>query len=110
MTLRWPTYKLNRGSASALIFFLFAVLLTVLLTLALDTPVSRHVNSEIGTNLAELAVQTTNHLGRSMFERYREVQLISQRAGLVGGPQNLQQTRHTLNALQQTCPYCAWIV
>ena len=109
MTLRWPNLKLDLGSSLALAFFLLSMLLTVLLTLAIDTTVSRQTKFEIGTNLAELAVQTTNHLDRSMFERYREVQLISQRPGLDGGPGNLQQTRQTLNALQQTYPYYAWI-
>ena len=109
MTLRWPTFKLDLGSSLALAFFLLSMLLTMLLTLAIDTTVSRQVKSEIGTNLAELAAQTTNHLDRSMFERYREVQLISQRTGLDGGPERLQQTRQTLNTLQQTYPYYAWI-
>lgn len=109
MMLRWPNLKLDLGSSLALAFFLLSMLLTVLLTLAIDTTVSRQTKFEIGTNLAELAVQTTNHLDRSMFERYREVQLISQRPGLDGGPGNLQQTRQTLNALQQTYPYYAWI-
>lgn len=109
MTPRWLPFKLDLGSALALAFFLLSLLLTLLLTLVIDTTVGRQVKSEIGANLAELAIQTTNHLDRSMFERYREVQLISQRPDLDGGTERLLQTRRTLDALQQTYPYYAWI-
>jgi hypothetical protein len=38
---------------------------------------SEQVRSSIGSNLAELANQTTSRLDRSMFERHREVRLIA---------------------------------
>lgn len=109
MKLRPLLLKLDVGSSLALAFFLLSVFLTLVLTLAIDFTVSRQIKSDIGTNLEELAVQTTTHLDRSMFERYREVQLLAQRNLLDGSAGGRQRGRDALNALQKTYPYYAWM-
>lgn len=109
MKLRLQVPKLDVGSLLALAFFLLAVFLTLVLTLAIDFTVSRRIKADIGTNLGELAVQTANHLDRSMSERYREVRLLAQRSLLDGTPAGLRRGRAALDTLQQTYPYYAWM-
>jgi PAS domain S-box-containing protein len=67
------------GAYLAFAFSGLSVLLTVLLTYAIERTADQQVTATIGANLAELATQTATRLDRSMFERYREVQLMSQR-------------------------------
>lgn len=97
------------GTYLAFSFSLLSVLLTLILLVVIDITVTQQVKSNIGANLAELANQMTHQLDRSMFERYREVQLMSERVGL-GDKSNWQhESRKSLDALQRTYPYYAWI-
>lgn len=99
-----PTLSLSAWLALA--FTLLSVLLTLLLTLLSDRTASRQVRENIGANLAELANQTTSRLDRSMFERYREVQLMAQR---LNGALDLSAVRTEIDHLQQSYPTYAWI-
>ena len=105
MTLAKPT-NLSLGAWLALAFTLLSVLLTLVLTLLSDRAASKQVREGIGANLAELANQTTSRLDRSMFERYREVQLIAQR---LNGELDLAEVRREIDALQESYPTYAWI-
>jgi PAS domain S-box-containing protein len=67
------------GAYLAFAFTGLSVLLTILLTYAIERTAGQQVTATIGANLAELASQTATRLDRSMFERYREVQLMSSR-------------------------------
>ncbi len=90
----------------ALAFTLISLLLTVMLTAFSDRTASAQVRRSIGTNLAELANQTTSRLDQAMFERYREVRLIANR---LNGALDLTKVRSEIDALQLSYPTYAWI-
>lgn len=90
----------------ALAFTLISVALTLLLTAYSDRAASTRIRASIGNNLSELANQTASRLDRSMFERYREVRLITDR---LHDTQDLDNVRRELEALQQSYPAYAWI-
>lgn len=94
------------GRYLAIAFSLLSVLVTAVLVLVSERVASAQVRSAIAANLAELAQQTTSRLDRSMFERYREVKLIS---GRLSGAQPPEVVRAELEALQRTYPHYAWI-
>ena len=83
-----------------------SVLLTLILTVVIVRTAGSQVSSSIGANLAELAHQTASRLDRSMFERYREVELMARR---LGGSSDMAQVRAELDQLQASYPYYAWI-
>lgn len=98
--------RFSLGAWLALAFTLLSLLLTVLLAVFSDRTASVQVRQSIGTNLAELANQTTSRLDQAMFERYREVRLIANR---LGGPLDLAEVKREIDALQQSYPSYAWI-
>ena len=55
------------------------LLLTFVTLQFVGVSMAKHVEVDIGRNLAELAFQTTDKLDRGMYERYREVQLMAGR-------------------------------
>ena len=65
------------GAYLALAFTLISILLTGVLVLIIEHKVVGQVKREIGADLAALALQTSDKLDRGMYERYREVALIS---------------------------------
>lgn len=97
------------GLYLAVCFSLLSILLTFILLVVIDITVTKQVKSSIGSNLAELAFQMTYRLDRTMFERYREVQLMAERIGQDGTPINWRKNRKALDSLQHTYPYYAWI-
>ena len=98
--------RVGLGAGLAVAFTALSVLLTLSLTLFSDRAASNQVRESIGDNLSELAQQTASRLDRSMYERYREVLLLSQRLGGEGNP---QLARQEIEALQQSYPHYAWI-
>jgi PAS domain S-box-containing protein len=92
----------------ALAFTLLSFLLSVLLVTVIERRNTEQVKSSIGHGLEELALQTSDKLERGMYERYREVRLISQRRGL--RPETpLARRRETLDQLQDSYGYYSWI-
>jgi PAS domain S-box-containing protein len=83
-----------------------AVLLTALLTLVIERTASEGVATSIGANLAELAGQTATRLDRGMFERYREIQLMSTRLGRV---KDAAEVQAELDEARNTYRYYAWL-
>lgn len=94
------------GAWLALAFIVLSLALTAVLTWSISRTAGGQLASTIGTNLAELAQQTASRLDRSMYERYREVRLLSTRLSGVGDP---IQVRRELEALQQSFPQYSWI-
>jgi PAS domain S-box-containing protein len=109
--MRLKDYIFARGVGAylALVFSALSILLTVILVQIIGMTASKQVEANIGHGLAELALQTSDKLDRGMFERYREVKLMTQRAGLTGPDASADQRRGILEALQETYPYYAWI-
>nr|WP_228035884.1 ATP-binding protein [Oculatella sp. LEGE 06141] len=71
--------------------------------------VQYRIEQYVGNNLSELAYAATDKLDRSLFERYREVQII---AGLepFRNPQRPDSERKALlETLQSTYPHYSWI-
>lgn len=93
----------------ALITTVLMLLLTAAIVKTVSVVATRQVAGDIGNNLAELAFQTTDKLDRSMFERYREVQLMAARHELGLASMSADTKRMLLENMQQTYPYYAWI-
>src|SRR4051812_45702856 len=102
---RRPAVRRGLGSYLALLFCLLSVLVTAVLVLVSERIASEQVRSSIGSNLAELANQTTSRLDRAMFERYREVSLMAQRLSTA----QLDEIRGEIDAMQRTYPNYAWV-
>ena len=106
----FPRNLLPRRLAAwlALAFTLLSFLLSVLLVTVIERRNTEQVKSSIGHGLEELALQTSDKLERGMYERYREVRLISQRRGL--RPETpVTRRRETLDQLQDSYGYYSWI-
>jgi PAS domain S-box-containing protein len=94
------------GAWLAFAFSAMSVLLTVLLTLVIGRSATQQVAGQIGSNLAELANQTTSRLDRGMYERHREIQLLAQR---LGDSRDWFRVQAELDAVQASYKYYAWI-
>lgn len=97
------------GAYLALVFSALSILLTLILAEIIGVATTQQVKANIGHGLEELAVQTSDKLDRGMFERYREVWLMTQRVDLRTKPAGKDVRRDILNALQQTYSHYAWI-
>lgn len=102
---------LARGLSAylALAFTALSMVLTLVLVEVVERVAARQVKFNIGNSLSELALQTSDKLDRGMFERYREVRLMAQRADLIGPDVDKNEQRKVLDALQETYSYYAWI-
>src|SRR6478752_6115968 len=100
-----PAVRYGLGTYLAFAFSLLSVLVTAVLVLVSERIASDQVRSSIGSNLAELANQTTGRLDRAMFERYREVSLMAQRLSSA----QLGEIRAEIDAMQRTYPNYAWV-
>ena len=90
----------------ALVSCALSVLLTLLLTFVIERTASEETAAGIGANLAELATQTTSRLDRAVFERYREIQLVSTR---VARMDNWADVQTELDAVRDTYRFYAWL-
>lgn len=94
------------GKYLAFAFSALSILLTVVLTFVIERTASAGVTASIGANLAELAGQTAGRLDRSMFERYREIQLMSTR---VAALKDWNAVQAELDAARDTYRFYAWL-
>ncbi|MFC4930201.1 sensor domain-containing diguanylate cyclase [Massilia sp. GCM10023247] len=85
------------------------LLLTFVTLQFVGVSMAKHVQVDIGRNLAELAFQTTDKLDRGMYERYREVQLMAGRYEITNPDVPVAAKRAVLESMQSTHPYYAWI-
>ena len=99
-------HRVGLGAGLAIAFTALSVLLTLSLTLFSDRAASNQVRESIGANLSELAQQTASRLDRSMYERFREVRLLTER---LGGGLPPERGRQEIEALQKSYPHYAWI-
>ncbi|WP_197065303.1 ATP-binding protein [Massilia sp. 9096] len=84
------------------------VLITLVLAGVLDVLFTQREKQDIGQQFAELAIQATDKLDRSLFERYREVQILASQPGL-GRADTLDDKRRLLEDMQKTYAYYAWL-
>ncbi len=97
------------GAYLALAFTVISLLLTGVLVLIIEQKVIGQVKREIGSDLASLALQTSDKLDRGMFERYREVALISSQIAYAGpGVTNADHAK-LLARVQKSYRFYDWI-
>ncbi|PIG91115.1 PAS domain-containing sensor histidine kinase [Gloeocapsopsis sp. IPPAS B-1203] len=86
-----------------------AFLLSILASLIVGYTASEQIKVNVGQSLAELAYQMTDKLDRGMFERYRDLQIVSTLNIIRNPNSNLLEQRTLLEKLQSTYPKYAWI-
>jgi len=103
------TGKLGLSAQLMLLLSGLVLLITLVLAGVLDTLFTEREKDDIGQQFAELAIQATDKLDRSLFERYREVQLLANQPGLASNASGLDQKRRLLEEMQKTYAYYAWL-
>jgi PAS domain S-box-containing protein len=96
------------GAYLALAFIVISILLTGVLVLIIENKVITQFKQEIGTDLASLALQTSDKLDRGMFERYREVALISSQIAYSGAAGSEAHAK-LLARVQKSYRFYDWI-
>lgn len=109
MNLKQYIFARGLSAYLAVAFSLMSIVLTLVLVEVVERVATEQVKSNIGHSLAELALQTSGRLDRGMFERYREVRLMTQRSDLVGPGVDNVERRKVLDGLLDTYKYYAWI-
>jgi len=84
------------------------LLITLVLAGVLDAIVTQREEAAIGQQFSELAAQATDKLDRTLFERFREVELLANQPGF-GSLDTLPQKRRLLEEMQKTYAYYAWL-
>lgn len=97
----WTLGKYLALASSAL-----TILLTMLMVAVIERTASEGVAASIGAGLAERAEQTSTRLDRAMFERYREIQLMSSRLARL---RNWDEVQLELDAARDTYRFYAWL-
>ncbi len=96
-------------AAAALFFGLMAVAFTLLVTALASRSAQQALEKQLGTSFESLAVQLGDKLDRSIYERYRTLQLAASLAPLRAVDSADADRRRVLTALQETTPDFAWI-
>ncbi len=86
-----------------------AFLLSIFASLIVGHTASEQVKLDVGRSLAELAYQMTDKLDRGMFERYRDIKIISTLDIFRNRNSSVFQQRALLEKLQSTYNKYAWI-
>jgi HAMP domain-containing protein len=95
---------------AAVCFFLGGgVVFTVLIASLAGRTLHRSLESHLGGSFETLAVQVSDKLDRTIFERYRTLQLAANLAALRDPATAPADRRRVLAALQDTTPDFAWI-
>ena len=89
----------------ALAFATLSGLLTLILVAVIGVTASDQVRTDIGASLAELSAQAADKLDRGMFERYREIELLSRRFSAA----DQAAGRAMLDDMRASFPHYAWI-
>ncbi|BAY47480.1 multi-sensor signal transduction histidine kinase [Scytonema sp. HK-05] len=85
-----------------------AFVLSILASLIVGHTTSEQVKVDVGQSLAQIAYQMADKLDRGMFERYRDIQIISA-LDIIRNPDSVSQQRTLLEKLQSTYTDYAWI-
>jgi signal transduction histidine kinase/ActR/RegA family two-component response regulator len=93
----------------ALIFGISSLLLALGLSVIVSQTTRRQLEREAGTALSELAFQMADKLDRGMFERYRDIQIVSSLDQFQNSTATPAQQKILLEKLQATYTDYAWI-
>ncbi|WP_342116867.1 PAS domain S-box protein [Pseudoduganella sp. OTU4001] len=102
-------HRIGLGSLLSLLLAASSLLLTALLVVILGVVATDELKRTIGQGLAQRARHAAGQLDATMFERYREVQLLARRSEFTARDQTPAQRRQILEELQRTYPLYAWI-
>jgi PAS domain S-box-containing protein len=97
------------GAYLALAFTLLCILLTGVLVLIIESRVIDQAKGQIGDGLAALALQTSDKLDRGMFERYREVALLSGQIAYANAAGGVADHGKVLARVQKSYQFYDWI-
>lgn len=109
MSIRFPALPRGLGTYLAVVFSALTILATFVLTQVIGVTASEEIKRNIGEDLAALAALATTRLDRSMFERYREVQITAERNTFGDEVDAVDVQRKTFESMQDTHFYYAWI-
>ncbi len=93
----------------ALWFCLSSVLLTWTLAQLIGTTAENTLRDQISKNLSDLAMQTADKLDQGFYERYREIELLSQNSLTGGASGSLASRQAQLDRIQASYRDYAWI-
>lgn len=96
-------------AAAALFFGLAAVAFTVLTATLAERSLRQSLERHLGQNFETLAVQMSDRLDRTIYERYRTLEFTANLAPLRAPATPAADRRRVLAALQDTAPDFAWI-
>ena len=86
-----------------------ALVMAVIASITVSSTASDRVKTNVGQALAQMAYQVADKLDRGMFERYREIQILTT-LDLLRAPNFApSQKRSLLERLQETYPTYSWI-
>ncbi|MBE9125511.1 MULTISPECIES: hybrid sensor histidine kinase/response regulator [unclassified Coleofasciculus] len=88
---------------------LLALIFSTLISLAIAQNTAQQLKSDRGQSLAELSYLLSQQLDRSMFERYREIQIVTTLESIHEPNAPISEKRNILEKLQSTYPDYAWI-
>jgi len=97
------------GAYLALAFTLICILLTGVLVFIIEKKVIDQAKGQIGDGLAALALQTADKLDRGMFERYREVALLSGQVAYASVAGSQPDHARLLARVQKSYKFYDWI-
>ncbi|MDQ2820317.1 MAG: ATP-binding protein [Pseudomonadota bacterium] len=97
------------GAYLALAFTLMTIVLTGVLVMIIEHKVIDQVKRQIGDGLAGLALQTSDKLDRGMFERYREVALMSGQIAYSSASTSTADHARLLERVQKSYRFYDWI-
>ncbi|MGB7441656.1 MAG: ATP-binding protein [Coleofasciculaceae cyanobacterium] len=88
---------------------LLAITFSTLLSIFIGQSTSLQLQTQQEQSLAKLSFTLANRLDRGMFERYREIQIVTTLQDIRSEQASPQQRQGLLNKLQSTYPDYAWI-
>ena len=101
--------RLSLRAAAALFFGLVAVAFTVLVASLAGRSLRQSLERQLGGHFETLAGQMSDKLDRTIYERYRTLQLAATLAPLRATDATSTDRRRVLTALQESTPDFAWI-
>ncbi|HEY9596439.1 MAG TPA: cache domain-containing protein, partial [Cyanophyceae cyanobacterium] len=86
-----------------------ALIFSALISLAIGQNTGQQLTDDRGQSLAQLSYHLSELLDRSMFERYREIQIVTTLDSIRDPNAPIAEKRRILEKLQSTYPDYAWI-
>lgn len=105
--LHWPRRSLT--ARLCLVLGSAALIAALLQSVLVGTLARRQVESDIGGRLLDLSAHVTGILDRSMFERYREIEILATLAPFRDPATPRAELRAMLETLQRSYREYAWI-